>query len=619
MLERIIQTLFNHIFLFLLFFVNTFYSQNKIDLKQIDSIIDNQVKNEYDKALMLLSKKLEAEKNPKIQQTLYAKKAAILIDQNKINEAQNTINLAHKLCVTESCYPEKSKLNFQQSALYFQKNETAKALEEILKNNLMLQKYSPNTKELSSSYSITAYYYNTLEDFRNAEIYLKKSLDLDKKINPDKDFASIYNNLGILSKKQKNWTKAIRFFKQTLLEDAKSKNFQNNIYTYNNIASVYLEIPKLDSVYHYLKKAKNSATKEELLGSSVYPNFCVYFSRKNQIDSTLYYGHQFLSNLSENNPNQFSKAEVVYSEFSQVFERNNRLDSSLFYQKKLLELKEMQWNTTDKDEIISKAEQKAQIKYQDQVIQALEQKNYFQNLRIKQNRILIFSITIGFLLFLIALYLLYQRKKLKHQKKQIELEQKILRSQMNPHFIFNALTAIQNKVMENNPLHTATYISRFAKLIRQNFNFTQKEFVALEEDLDALKNYMATQQMRFENKFEYEFKIDEKLSPDFIKIPPMLLQPFVENAIEHGFKDISHKGKIEIIVNQENKERLQFKIIDNGKGFHPKSDEKLHALEIIKTRLKLNNVNDEATFTIQNRTDFSGTEVSFLLTLANLG
>ena len=550
-------------------------------------------------------------------QTLYAKKTAILLDQNKINEAQSTINFAQKLCVTDNCYPEKSSLNFQQAVVYFQKNETAKALEEILKNNLILQKYIPKARELAISYSLTAYYYNTLEDFRNAEIYLKKSLDLEKELNPDKDFASTYNNLGILSKKQKNWTKAIHFFKQTLQQDAKSKNFQNNVYTYNNIASVYLEIPKLDSVYHYLKKAKKSATKEELFNSSVYPNFCVYFSRKNKVDSTLYYGHQFLSRFSKNNPDHYSKAAVVYSEFSQLFERNNRLDSSLFYQKKLLEIKEKQWNTTDKEEIISKAEQKAQIKYQNQVIQALEQKNYFQNLSIRQNRILIFSIVIGFILLLIALILFFQRRKLKHEKKQIELEQKILRSQMNPHFIFNALTAIQNKVMENNPLGTATYISRFSKLIRQNFNFTQKEFVTLEEDLDALKNYMATQQMRFENKFDYEFNIDENLNPNFINIPPMLLQPFAENAIEHGFKDISHKGKIEIIVTQQNKEQLRFKIIDNGKGFYPKTDKKLHALEIIKTRLKLNNPNDEATFYIKNRTDVLGTEVSFLLILAN--
>ena len=477
--------------------VNNLTAQNGFDLKHIDSIIDNRVRNQYDKALQQLTNRLNTEKNPRILQTLYAKKTAILLDQNKINEAQSTINFAQKLCVTDNCYPEKSSLNFQQAVVYFQKNETAKALEEILKNNLILQKYIPKARELAISYSLTAYYYNTLEDFRNAEIYLKKSLDLEKEINPDKDFASTYNNLGILSKKQKKWTKAIHFFKQTLQQDAKSKNFQNNIYTYNNIASVYLEIPKLDSVYHYLKKAKKSATKEELFNSSVYPNFCVYFSRKNKVDSTLYYGHQFLSRFSEYNPDHYSKAAVVYSEFSQLFERNNRLDSSLFYQKKLLEIKEKQWNTTDKEEIISKAEQKAQIKYQNQVIQALEQKNYFQNLSIRQNRILIFSIVVGFILLLIALILFFQRRKLKHEKKQIELEQKILRSQMNPHFIFNALTAIQNKVMENNPLSTATYISRFSKLIRQNFNFTQKEFVTLEEDLDALKNYMATQQMRF--------------------------------------------------------------------------------------------------------------------------
>jgi predicted Zn-dependent protease len=99
--------------------------------------LTNRVRNQYGKALQQLSNRLNAEKNPRILQTLYAKKTAILLDQNKINEAQSTINFAQKLCVTDNCYPEKSSLNFQQAVVYFQKNETAKALEEILKNNLI--------------------------------------------------------------------------------------------------------------------------------------------------------------------------------------------------------------------------------------------------------------------------------------------------------------------------------------------------------------------------------------------------------------------------------------------------------------------------------------------------
>ena len=107
--------------------------------------------------------------------------------------------------------------------------------------------------------------------------------------------------------------------------------------------------------------------------------------------------------------------------------------------------------------------------------------------------------------------------KLKLKQDKLILEQKVLQSQMNPHFIFNALTSIQKTIFDNDPVKSASYISKFATLIRQNFEFVDKKEIFLSEDLDALKNYIETQQLRFDDKFNYSITIDETIDASYIK------------------------------------------------------------------------------------------------------
>ena len=172
-----------------------------------------------------------------------------------------------------------------------------------------------------------------------------------------------------------------------------------------------------------------------------------------------------------------------------------------------------------------------------------------------------------------------------NERNAISLELKVLRSQMNPHFIFNALTTIQNQVLSSTPIESTHSISRFAKLIRQNFDFTAKNEITLAEDLDALTNYLQTHQMRYGNKFDYVISIDENLTPTQVLIPPMLLQPFVENAIEYGFKNIIKKEVLEVTVTKLESGLIQFSIKDNGISYDPTVDESLHETNIFKKRM----------------------------------
>lgn len=128
-------------------------------------------------------------------------------------------------------------------------------------------------------------------------------------------------------------------------------------------------------------------------------------------------------------------------------------------------------------------------------------------------------------------------------KKQelVILEQKILRSQMNPHLIFNVLSSIQSSLLEKKTMISATYLAKFAKLMRQNFDYIKKKQIPIKDELDMIKNYLDTKKFRFKNKFDYEITIDENINLGTNIVPSMILQPFIDNAIKHGFANISYK------------------------------------------------------------------------------
>lgn len=156
--------------------------------------------------------------------------------------------------------------------------------------------------------------------------------------------------------------------------------------------------------------------------------------------------------------------------------------------------------------------------------------------------ILEFLLAISAVFFIIK----YREKKIREQNRFLVLEQKLLRSQMNPHFIFNSLSSIQSFIFESNPVEAGSYLSRFAELIRSILYNSREEYISLEKEVQTLTNYLDLQKLRYENKFDYEIDVDLLLDAETISIPPMMAQPFIENAIEHGIKHLDDKGFINI-------------------------------------------------------------------------
>ncbi|MEP4597850.1 MAG: histidine kinase, partial [Cyclobacteriaceae bacterium] len=207
----------------------------------------------------------------------------------------------------------------------------------------------------------------------------------------------------------------------------------------------------------------------------------------------------------------------------------------------------------------------------------------------QKNQTMLIGVVV-FLLLAAVIYFIYREKNLRNQRSQTELEQRFLRSQLNPHFIFNALLAIQNFMLKNDGPKAALYLTKFSKLMREILESSRQEFIPLESEVELITNYLDIHKMRLNDAFNYSIEIDDQIDPETDTIPPMFVQPFVENAIEHGMADKKEGGLIEIKF-QKTENHISIEILDNGKGLisTESKNHKSLASTIIRERMALFN------------------------------
>ncbi|WP_306640979.1 ligand-binding sensor domain-containing protein [Sanyastnella coralliicola] len=159
-----------------------------------------------------------------------------------------------------------------------------------------------------------------------------------------------------------------------------------------------------------------------------------------------------------------------------------------------------------------------------------------------------------------------EKEKLEYKSKMLSLEQQTLNSSMNRHFIFNALNSIQYYINRQDRLAANKYLSSFAKLIRKNLDSSQVNFTSLREEIERLELYLGLEHMRFKDKFEFEIHVDDEVDQESIKVPSMLLQPFLENSIWHGILPKEECGYIEVDIYMKGTDEVAFVITDDGIG-----------------------------------------------------
>jgi tetratricopeptide (TPR) repeat protein len=157
----------------------------------------------------------------------------------------------------------------------------------------------------------------------------------------------------------------------------------------------------------------------------------------------------------------------------------------------------------------------------------------------------------------------YKQSELQQQKTEVEMQ--ALRAQMNPHFIFNSLNSINRFILQNERLQASEYLTKFSKLVRMVLQNSQSSLIPLESELESLGLYLEMEALRFNHHFEYKISVPKDLDIEILKVPPLILQPYVENAIWHGLMHKEEKGQLNIDVSEEDG-FLYFRIADNGIG-----------------------------------------------------
>ena len=183
------------------------------------------------------------------------------------------------------------------------------------------------------------------------------------------------------------------------------------------------------------------------------------------------------------------------------------------------------------------------------------------------------------------------------QQKAMELEMQALRAQMNPHFIFNCLSAIDNLIQTNQADNATAYLARFAKLIRSVLESSKNNRVTFQQDFETIRLYLEMEQFRCNNKFNYQLTADNELLHGDYKVPPLIVQPFVENAIHHGLLNKNDSNRQLQVHAQLKDEHIIYSITDNGIGRKKaaiikqvnKPDQRSYGIAITKERIHLHN------------------------------
>jgi tetratricopeptide (TPR) repeat protein len=205
-----------------------------------------------------------------------------------------------------------------------------------------------------------------------------------------------------------------------------------------------------------------------------------------------------------------------------------------------------------------------ELQLSEQTIDLLQQEQQVSKKELRAQKIFSIAIASIMLALVIGAFFLHRSSVQKRKANQM-LALKSLRSQMNPHFIYNSLNSVNNFISKNDERSANKYLSDFSKLMRSVMENSKHDFVSLKSEIDILDVYLRLEHSRFSDKFDYEFRVDDELNTEQIQVPPMLIQPFIENAIWHGLRYLDTKGVLKVEITEESN-LLKINIEDNGIG-----------------------------------------------------
>lgn len=405
------------------------------------------------------------------------------------------------------------------------------------------------------------------KDYDQAIKENEEAKQLLERINDQVGLGEVYNNLGTIYREQKEFGKAANNFNQALIYYESVSNKEKIAAVYHNVGTVFLAQKKYKNALNYLER---SIEIREVYGS------------KNQI----YHTYRVISDVYKDIGNDQKSLEYM-TRYVNYIDSNTTLQAAT----KIAELSEL-YRAEQRDRLILSQADSIERQRQEKVLTSTKLEN--SQLRNNFQMYIIVAILLIITLAGIIIFYRWNQSKIMQQQKEAEMSQTLLRAQMNPHFVFNAMSVIQSYIYENDIENSSKFLVNFSRLMRLILENSPKEEIPIEVEEDILQKYLATQKLRFEERFEYFIDVEPGLYFDKAMIPPMITQPFIENSIEHGQLHTIEGGFIRVSFKKVGK-MLEVCIEDNGigrKGSQASNKSRAHkSMAMSITRERIQNLN----------------------------
>jgi tetratricopeptide (TPR) repeat protein len=471
-------------------------------------------------------------------------------------------------------------------------------------------------------------------DDNAAFTYYTQALNLFKTEKDSIGMAKVYQNIGTCFMDKVSFGEAMQNFNKAI-EIYKLKNQPHDFGLLCwNIALLYLRHRQYDTGVHYLYQSIDIFKRNQdtiTLGLPMNA-LAAYFQETHHYDSATWYYNKAL-NIARSTGNKRQQAialfnigvsdyeAVKYSEAEKNLRESLILVKEISYEELLIEVEhglavlyahmhnyekayryyDTAYINMDSFRNVEKEKSMTEMtaRYNNSELESknilLKKENDLEHVKLKSKNILIYAGFGSAVLLLIIGLQIVRHNKLRANQRLLQLEQKQLLAQMNPHFIFNCLNSIQQFVVQNDSENANKYLADFALLMRQTLDNSKDGIIPLKREIDYLENYLSLECMRFENKFSYSINCAKDVNINTIEIPSMIIQPFVENAIHHGLRNLATKAGWLIINFYKNKDNLYCEVDDNGIGME--ESQKLreqrfiqyqsHGMELTRQRLAL--------------------------------
>lgn len=481
----------------------------------IDSLIRIKQFDQATKDLMtILNKEKTAHQTTTVARA-YSLMGNIFLMQKMPDKALQNYFLSLSYYQVNTDNPDLSKVYTNIGTVYSLLKELPKARDYYLK--ALSANRNENLDRLKTMTNLAGVYAE-LKDRKIAFETFNKGIILAKKLHNLPLEAVLRTNLSNYFIEDKDWNSAILHARTSLMIRAQLKQ-PPSVITLNNLGYALVQTGQFKEGIKCYDTALKSANPQE----------------KKQLFYNLYQAHKSLANLL--------KALNYLEKYDSVKDSISRLN----YEQKVVEI-------TAGYESLKKQNR----------IDNLEKENVLQKKQLNQQLFLIIAVIMITLLIAVLIYMRVKNYSIKEALEKSQIKRQLLLLQLNPHFIFNALQSVQRFIYLKDQEQSMEYLNSFSKLIRLILENSDKDLIALDEEIEILDNYLHLQQLSHQPGFTYEIVADPNIETENIEIPVMLVQPFVENAVIHGLKD-HNEGKIKIVIEHQ-PDGLHIHILDNGRG-----------------------------------------------------